>query len=213
MRLPPPILALTPGTLIAGDLPMFLERARRASERCLRGVVLRERGLADGAFLELALELRHIFLRESGGWLALHDRPHLALAADADAVHLGGRSLAPASVRSWLPREVALGLSTHMDDDPSTWLGADYVVHGPVRATRKGADPLQGIGFDALARAVRRAKVPVWALGGMGPEDAADCVRSGASGIAALGGILARPDAAERAASFLRAWSQAAETA
>ena len=165
MRLPPPILALTPGTLVAADVPLFVERVRRCAERGLRGVLLRERQLSDRVFLELAHELRRVLPRESGAWLALHDRPHLALSVGADAVHLGGRSLAPAAVRAWLPRTVALGLSTHTGDEPATWREADYLFHGPVKATRKGADTIQGIGFEALACAVRRTSVPVWALG------------------------------------------------
>lgn len=208
MRLPPPILALSPGTLGAADAPLFLERVRRCVERGLRGVLLRERALSDHVYLELALELRRALPRESGGWLALHDRPHLACAVDADAIHLGGRSLAPSAVRSWLSRDVALGLSTHSGDEPASWRDADYLFHGPVKATRKGIDTVQGIGFEALARAVRGASVPVWALGGLAPEDAAECARAGAHGVAALGGILARHDAPERAASYLRAWSQ-----
>ena len=200
-RRPPPIVALTPGDARAG-----LERAvQSAVEAGLRGVVLREASLSDRAYLELALALRARLDPALGGWLCLHDRPHLARAARADAVHLGGRSLAARDVRAWLDPELALGLSTHAGDDPRGWSEADYLFHGPVLATTKpGARP--PIGFEALARAVASTPRPVWALGGLEPADAAAVRASGASGVAVLSGILPRPDAALRAREYLERW-------
>lgn len=213
MRLPPPVLALSPGTLAPGDAAAFLARVLRCREQGLRGVVLRERALSDRDYLALAGAVRAALPRESGGWLAVHDRPHLASAADADGVHLGGRSLGPASVRNWLGQDIALGLSTHADDDAASWLGADYLVHGPVCATLKGETRIPGIGFEALARGVARASVPVWALGGLAPEHARAAAEAGARGMAVLGGLLAHPQAERRTAEYVRAWLEAAPSA
>lgn len=213
MRLPPPVLALSPGTLAPGDAAAFLARVLRCREQGLRGVVLRERALSDRDYLALASAVRVALPRDSGGWLAVHDRPHLALAADADAVHLGGRSLEPASVRSWIGPDIALGLSTHAADDSASWQGADYLVHGPVCATLKGDTRVEGIGFEALARGVARSSVPMWALGGLGPEHATSVSRAGARGMAVLGGLLAHPQAERRTAEYMRAWLEAAPSA
>lgn len=206
MRLPPPILALSPGTLVQGDAAAFIARVLRCREHGLRGVVLREKQLSDRDYLALARSLRDALPRELDGWLALHDRPHLALAADADAVQLGGRSVAPARARAWLAAGIALGLSTHATDEAQSWTGADYLVHGPVCATRKGEASVAGIGFEALGRAVARAHVPVWALGGLGPEHASSVAGSGARGMAVLSGLLAHAQAEHRAEEYVQAW-------
>lgn len=213
MRLPPPILAFSPGTLASDDMGSFVARVTRCRELGLRGLVLREKQLSDRDYLALARLLREALPREDEGWLALHDRPHLALAARADAVHIGGRSLPPVRVREWLAHEIALGLSTHAPEEADSWSGADYLVHGPVCATTKGDTRIEGIGFDALARGVARARVPVWALGGLGPEHAAHVARSGARGMAVLGGLLAHPLAERRTVEYAQAWLEATSKA
>jgi thiamine-phosphate pyrophosphorylase len=204
-RPPPSLVALTPGELVAADGARELERrVRLAFGAGLRGVVLREAGLPDRAFLDLARALRSILALELGGWLCLHDRPHLAQACGADAVHVGGRSLPVAEVRAWLPRELALGLSTHAGDDVATWRDADYLFHGPVLATSKPhARP--PIGFDGLARAVASTDRPIWALGGLAPKHAGEARAAGASGVAVLSGLLSRDDVQARATAYLDA--------
>lgn len=209
-RLPPPLLALTPGDLDAAAGRALLPVIRHCAENGLRGVLLREPALGDREYLELARELRELLRREHGAWLGLHDRPHLALAADADGVHLGGRSLRAALVRSWLAPEIALGLSTHRGDDPASWLDADYLFHGPVLETHKGSTRVEGIGFAALAGACAAARAPVWALGGLAPEHAAQVRASGAHGFAVLSGVLSRPDAAARVRAYAQAWEHCA---
>ena len=208
-RLPPPILALTPGDPSAFDPPRIERAVVRAVGAGLRGVVLREAALSDRAYLDLARTLQRILERVDGGWLALHDRPHLVAAAGVAAVHLGGRSLPPDEARAWLGDEVALGLSTHAGDDPAAWRAADYVVHGPVRATTKPGARAP-IGFEALAAAVRATSCAVYALGGLEPEDAAQVVRAGARGMAVLSGLLARQDVEDRTRSYLESWRRAA---
>jgi thiamine-phosphate pyrophosphorylase len=207
-RLPPPIVALTPGDVAAGGAGELRRRVALAFGAGLRGVVLREAGLGDRAYLELARELRRALAREAGGWLCLHDRPHLAREVGADAVHLGGRSLPLDAVRDWLDAGVAIGLSTHADDDPATWRGADYVVHGPVQRTAK-PQAREPIGFEGLARAAAAGSVPVWALGGLEPRDARAVRASGARGLAVWSGILPRGDPAGRARSYVEAWETA----
>ncbi len=208
-RLPPPLLALTPGDLDASRAPQLVERVARCIEAGLRGVLLRERGLADRDFLTLALALR-ARLSACDGWLCLHDRPHLALACGADAVHLGGSSLAPRDVRRWLAPEIALGLSTHAHDARESWSDADYLVHGPVKPTSKSGTRVEGIGFEALASAVRSTPIPIWALGGLTPSDSSAVARTNARGIAVLSGLLAAPDPALRTREFVAAWSAVA---
>lgn len=194
-RLPPTLIALTPGVpLPAGELAA---RVRAAVGAGLGGVLLREPSLADGPFLQLAAQLRELLAE---GWLAVHDRAHLAAACAADAVHVGFRSLRPAQLRPWLAEDVAIGLSTHAGDDPAGFEAADYLFHGPVFATPKPV-PLEPLGPQGLARAVAATELPVWGLGGITPARVDEVLAAGARGVAVLSGLLgsADPAAATRA--------------
>jgi thiamine-phosphate pyrophosphorylase len=205
-RLPPPLVALSPGTLAPEDRPRFLEALRRAVAAGLRSLVLREQVLLDGAFLELARACREILAGD--GWLSVHDRVHLAGATRADAVHLGFRSLAPAIVRGIVGAEIAIGLSAHAGDDVVAWRAADYLVFGPVLATPSKRGILEPAGFDALALAAVAARpVPVWAIGGIGPRDVRACLDAGCRGVAVLSGILSAPDPAAACRAYLDAGS------
>jgi thiamine-phosphate pyrophosphorylase len=204
VRLPPRLLALTPGTLRAGGEPALLAACSAALEGGLRGVLLREPALDERAFLALARALRRLLGGADGGWLGVHDRGHLALLCGADGLHLGFRSLAPAELPPAY-RLLAIGLSAHAGDAPSRWAACDYLFFGPVRPTASKAGMLAPTGFDGLAHAATRAPAPLWALGGIAPEDVPQALAAGARGVATLGGILAAPDPAEAARRYAAA--------
>lgn len=197
-RLPPTLLALTPGDG-AGDLAARVARAAAAG---LRGVLLREPELEDRPYLELARALARMLAPWPDAWLGLHDRPHLAAAAGAAGVQLGVASLAPAHVRIWLDPRIALGFSSHAGDDPERWRGADYLVHAPYGAVPDKGLPL---GPAGLAAAVRAASCPVWALGGLEPGDVPAVRAAGARGVAVLRGVLGADDPAAAARAWLAA--------
>jgi thiamine-phosphate pyrophosphorylase len=200
-RLPPTLIALTPGDAAAAGSGELEQRVRAALAGGLRGVLLREPELEDRAFERVACALREL-LGAVDGWLGLHDRVHLAHATRADAVHLGFRSLAPATVRASWP-ELTIGLSTHAGDDPAEWAAADYLFHGPVFATPK-AHPVEPVGIPGLRRAIASTELPVWGLGGIGAGQAADVLDAGARGVAVLSGVLRDDDPGRRAAEYLR---------
>ena len=114
--LPPPLVALSPGNLSSASNAEFRARLVGALEAGLRGVLLREPRLADGAYLRI-LEEVHDEVAARGGWVAAHDRAHLARAAGVEAVHLGFRSLSPRAVRDTFGAALSIGLSTHAGDE------------------------------------------------------------------------------------------------
>lgn len=206
MSLPPPLVVLSPGDLDASRperLTRLLAAASRARAAGLAGLLLREPGLDDRAFLELARRLRALFAPPA--WLGLHDRAHLAAALEADAVHLGFRSLAPAVLRTWLDPRVALGLSTHAGDDPRSWAAADYLFHGPVYDTPSKRGLVEPIGLDGLVRAKGLSAQPLWALGGITPERVRDVLATGVRGVAVRSALWDAQDAGRATARFLSA--------
>jgi thiamine-phosphate pyrophosphorylase len=207
-RLPPPLLALA-GTSAGGkelapaDLVL---RARAAIAAGLRGILLRVPAWDDRETLACAQELRR-HLPPGEGWLALHDRPHLARAAGADGVHLGFHSLAPGEARILVGPDIAVGFSSHVGDTTDNWAGADYLFHGPVFETPSKAGLVDPVGVRGFGDFAASCGLPVWALGGLTAEHAETLLAAGASGIAVLSGVLGAPDPARASATFLDALS------
>jgi len=199
----PRLVALSPGTLAPGGAGPFLATLEGALAAGLPGLLLREPGLSDRAFLALARELR-ARCAAAGCWLALHDRAHLAAELAADAVHLSFRSLRPREL-AWLPRGIARGLSTHAQDETREWEGADYLFHGPLHPTPGKPVVLAPLGHAGLARARARSALPMLALGGVQPADVPLLRAAGLHGVAVRAGILGAPDPAAATRAYLEA--------
>jgi len=168
-------------------------------------VQLRERGLETRALLELAIALRQA-TRAAGAALLINDRIDVALACDADGVHLPGHSFAVADARALLGPRRLIGVSTHHPDEvaAAAAAGADFAVFGPIFATPSKATYGAPQGLDALARARRAAALPLFAIGGVDADTAAAVRGAGADGIAVIRAVLAAPDPAAAARALRR---------
>jgi len=169
-------------------------------------VQLREKDLEGGALLALARELRRI-TSATGASLYVNDRVDVAVAAGADGVHLGGTSLTPSEVESIAP-DLAVAISAHGVTDIARAAGDNganvrFAVLGPIFETpskRKYGEP---VGARVLVDAVR-FPVPILALGGVTPQNAASCLVDGAHGLACIRAVLEAPDPADAVAAFFR---------
>ena len=135
---------------------------------------------------ELAAKAARV-TRGSATRLLVNDRADVAAAAGADGVHLTTASMKAAAVRLAFGEEFLIGVSTHSLAEVSLARrdGADFVVFGPVFETKKQFGEAQGLKNFARVSA-ELAPFPVLALGGVTPDNVADCVRAGASGVAAI---------------------------
>lgn len=178
-RIPRGLIVLTPGTLEAsrtgGGSAMLASMERAASaaiEGGVRSIMVREPALEDGLLLELAQRLRERLDAASpgGAWLGIHDRLHLAHAARADAVHLGGTSLPLAAARSVIGAKLPIGLSSH-DGDEAHAADADFYLHAPAfPPTSKALHGRDVLGWDGMERFAQGTERPVFALGGVTAE-------------------------------------------
>ncbi len=164
-----------------------------AARRGEVAVALREKDLEARALLELARALRAV-TRAAGAALFVNDRLDVALAAEADGVHLGGRSLAPADVARVAPG-LALAVSTHGRAELEAALrardlGADirFAVFGPVWDTPSKRALGTPVGLAALTDAATLG-LPLLALGGVTPERVPACRAAGAFGVAGIRAI------------------------
>ena len=169
-------------------------------------IQLREKDLGARELLELASPLRRL-TSDMGRLLVVNDRIDVALAADADGVHLGWRSLPVDRARAILGADRLIGVSVHEIDEARRVAedGADYVVFGPVFPTPSKEGILEPRGLDsvrAVADAIR--PVPLIAIGGLDAGRTMAARRAGAAGVAVIRAVLASPDPTAAAQDIAR---------
>jgi len=183
-----------------------------------RGVVETVRAAIDGGvtlvqhrckqgttrdFVATASALMEI-LRPRGIPLIINDRVDVALAVDADGVHVGQDDMRVAKVRELIGPDRILGLSAAMMEEltPDELGPIDYLGVGPVFATTTKPDADDAIGFDHLGRIQAAAGLPVVAIGGLKPEHVEPTLAAGADGLAVVSAIMAAEDPARAARDF-----------
>jgi thiamine-phosphate pyrophosphorylase len=140
----------------------------------------------DRQRLEQARQLRRLCL-EYGALFLINDRIDLALAVDADGVHLGQGDLPVALARRLLGHERLIGCSTHAIAELRQAVadGCDYVGVGPVQATptKPGREP---VGLAYVAAAAQECPVPFFAIGGIDTNNLAEVQAAGANRVAVV---------------------------
>lgn len=153
-------------------------------------VQLREKDIDTREFIGLALRLKAT-LSPLGVPLIINDRVDVALAADADGVHIGQSDMPYAMARRILGADKIIGLSVENMEElgQANGLDVDYVAVSPVYSTATKTDTAPPFGLDGLAEAVRRSVHPTVAIGGMNRQTAAGVMACGADGIAVVSAI------------------------
>jgi thiamine-phosphate pyrophosphorylase len=168
-------------------------------------IQLREKTWPSGSLFPVAQRLR-ARCRAAGVPFIVNDRVDLALAVDADGVHLGQDDLPPAAARALLKPGMILGLSTHSVEQAKAAqaAGADYVAVGSMFPT--ATKPEFHLVGPALARQVRPVvRVPLIGIGGITPDNVGDVIAAGVDGVAVISAVCAAPDPAAAARRFLAA--------
>lgn len=167
-------------------------------------VQLRDPHAHGRALVEEARALKAL-LAPLGIPLIVNDRVDVAVAADADGVHLGQDDMAPGDARALLGPGRILGLSVgNPAEYASSDLSAvDYLGVGPVKATGTKADAGAAIGTAGVAAIRALTRLPIVGIGGIDAGLASDVIRAGADGVAVVSAICAAPDP-EQAARALK---------
>lgn len=181
-----------------GDLPALLGRALHGVRAGAVGVQLREKDLGAGALRSLAREVLAV-TRPAGAVLLINDRVDVALAVQADGVHLAGHSLPAAEARALLGPDRYLAASTHDLAEATAALtgGCNFVTFGPVFPTPSKTHYGPPVGLQRLREACAAlTPFPLFALGGVEPNNAAECRTAGAAGVSVIRAVLTAPDPA-----------------
>jgi thiamine-phosphate pyrophosphorylase len=174
------------------DLLWVLEQALDGG---VRAIQLREKGLEGKKLFQLAEKARELCARYYAT-LFINDRIDIACAVGADGVQMGKTSLPIDAARDLLGHTRMIGVSTHSMEEAQNAerLGADFVLFGPVYFTPSKAafGPPQGLA--ALKKIVENITLPVYAIGGIKPENVREVMSVGTRGIALISAVMAAVD-------------------
>jgi thiamine-phosphate pyrophosphorylase len=170
----------------------------------VRAIQLREKDLSSRELYELAYELRKLTSR-FGARLFINDRADIAMAVDADGVHLGNNSIPVYRVRQVIGEKKLIGVSCHNQISAITAQekGADFITFGPVYFTPSKAVYGDPVGVERLDEVTHLMQIPVFALGGITIANTREVIHHGAHGVAMVSAIMKAEDPQGAATDFL----------
>lgn len=180
-------------TAVAGGITMFQYREKGA------GALTGEDRLALGRRLQQICRAHRIpFI--------VNDDLELALALDADGMHVGQEDEAASVIRARIGPGKIVGVSAHTVEEAQKAIhdGADYLGIGPIFPTRSKADAKEASGTWLIERLRKLGlSVPIVGIGGITHHNAASVLQAGADGISVISAIAAAPSAGESAKRFV----------
>ena len=196
---------------------LYLILDQRWASFCSLEKILREAGKAGVKLVQYrnktesmksAYATAHVLRKIAMEWgmvFVVNDRCDLALAVEADGVHLGQTDLPVSLARNFVGSQMLIGVSTHnvTQVQLATKEGADYLGFGPIfpTGTKAACDPV--VGIEGLKQIRAHSPLPIFAIGGITVQCVSDLCQAGANGVAVASGILDAPDRARAFTQFL----------
>jgi len=181
---------LPPSTDPNAPLPALGPLADRlvlAGEAGIDLLQIREPDLSAGELIGLIQDVRGRL--QGASRIVVNERVDVALAAEADGVHLKSDSIPTALVRRHVPAAFLVGRSVHGVEEARAAAaeGADYLIFGTVFPSGSKPRGHRTAGLDALAVVTAAVEIPVLAIGGISLNTVAAAAEAGADGVAAIG--------------------------
>jgi thiamine-phosphate pyrophosphorylase len=167
-----------------------VQMARRAVNAGVRVVQLRDKGMSKKDIYKEALSIREITAKHNALFI-VNDYIDIALAVNADGVHLGQEDMPVKEARRTMGRKKIIGISTHSlrQAKEAQDGGADYIGFGPMfHTSTKDAGRPKGV--KALSRIRQHIRIPIVAIGGITWENINDVLDAGADACAVASGVL-----------------------
>ncbi len=183
----------------------FYEAVEEALRAGVKALQLREKDLTVRELLQMSYKLREL-TSAFGARLFINDRVDVAMAVQADGVHLGGASMPVSAVRRIVGNGLMIGVSTHHIKEAATAEaeGADFITFGPVYDTpsKRQYGPPQGI--ERLREVTSKIRIPVFAIGGIKKDKVSEVLDAGAHGVALISAILGSDNIQESTKKIVR---------
>lgn len=167
-------------------------------------VQLRNRSLKDRELVALGKQMKTMTAAK-GALLIIDNRPDLALAIDADGIHVGHEDLPIAFVRQMVGHRKIVGVSTHSLPEAliAQREGADYVSCGPIWATPTKPE-YKAVGLNLIGLYNAALRVPYVVIGGVNEKNIDEVVASGAKTVAVVRALFEAKDPEQMAKTFLK---------
>jgi thiamine-phosphate diphosphorylase len=158
-------------------------------------VQLREKELSSRAFYEEALRIKE-FLDKRHIPLIINDRVDIALAVNADGVHVGQDDLPVSVVRRLVGQDMIVGVSVFTSDEAkqAERMGADYLGLSPIFVTATKPELTKQIGIKGIPVIRKAVEIPLVGIGSMNASNAFDVISAGLDGVAVVSGIVSQKD-------------------
>jgi thiamine-phosphate pyrophosphorylase len=197
------------------DLTLYVLTDRQISGRpheeqvelAIRGgataIQLREKALPAREVVEIGRRIAPM-CRRSGVLFIVNDRADIAVACEADGVHVGQDDLPVSVARRIMGTAKVVGVSAGTVEEAvrARHQGADYLGVGSVFATSSKSDAGDAIGVEALGRIARAVRIPVVGVGGITAGNAAAVIGAGAAGVAVITAVVGEGDIGAAARRF-----------
>ncbi|MCX5782458.1 MAG: thiamine phosphate synthase [Elusimicrobia bacterium] len=172
----------------------YEEQVGQACRGGADAIQFRDDELSDTKILEIGERLKKI-CGEKKVLFILNNRPDLALALDADGVHLGQNDIPVKWARQILGSAKivgvsvsALGESIAAEREGASYIGLNPIFETPIKAERKA------LGLDIIGLIKKRVKVPVIAIGGITKDNVSEVIKAGADGVSVIRSVCGSKD-------------------
>ena len=200
-----PLLYVTPEEVPIRDL---VRRAIESTRGGVSAVILRRKTSTSWEFSELVRHFRDNVPRGLP-WL-VNRRMDFALEGGATGLHLPEAHPPLSRIRQWVSGGGLVGVSVHSPAaaEEAVQEGADYLIAGPVFETPSKRPFGPPLGLPRLGEIIRSVSVPVFAIGGIGPDEASMVRSAGAAGMVVMGALSYAPDPVAAAFALRKAWAR-----
>jgi len=183
----------------------FIQTIEKSVKEGVTIVQLRSKNTDTRTFLDTAFQLSDM-LFPYGIPLIINDRTDIALACKADGVHLGQKDLPLPAAREIMGKNKIIGITAtnNKQAEEAESQGADYIGVGPVFDTGSKKEASKPIGLAQLEKIRKNIKIPILAIGGINPHNAARVLSSGVNGIAVISAILGSADVTASTKNLLK---------
>jgi len=179
-----------------------LEDVKNAVRAGVTVVQYREKEKSAQEMIEEAKKLKEIC--KGKALFLINDRADIALAVDADGIHLGQDDMQYGDARRLLGNKV-IGLTAHNIEEAkqAEELGADYIGLSPIFATTTKADAGAPAGPDLIRKVKKGISIPIVAIGGITKENTPELIRAGADSVAAISAVVTKEDVQKEVREFI----------